>query len=491
MANAESTDAPATAWPARFGSWAARSPDQPTLCRSRREVPWVLQPPTLADVREVLREAARSRTPLWPVSRGRNWGYGSRLPARDGTVVVDLGRLDAIGDLDRASLSVRIEPGVTQAALFDYLRANAPDLAMNVTGSGRLTSVLGNALERGIGYGGERDQEVYALEVLLADGTLVAPARGRNHKSRTHPAGTSADGLFFQSNYGIVVGARVRLRRRQEAEEAVVLQGTLEGVMAALQAAYDQRLVTAPTHVAEPGRAQRLGAGLLRNLWQREPTAAEVARCFPERGAYNALVPLFGRKRVVAAAWRELKHLAPRGVRLQRADEAKLASAALWLGRAGARRQATRLRALRPLLALAWGEPSDVGLASLDGFQGGDPDGAARGAIYGNAVSAVGAAQARRTAEIVRRHWPDCAFTWILLDSRCMLTIYTLHFDGAAAEAAHAAHALLAAELGAGGFPPYRLGINQPAPADPAGLAARLKQALDPLGIIAPGRYES
>jgi 4-cresol dehydrogenase (hydroxylating) len=442
-------------------------------------------------VREVLREAARNRTPLWPVSRGCNWGYGSHLPARSGSVVLDLASLDAIGDLDRESLSVRVEPGVTQGSLFDYLRLHAPDLAFNVTGSGAGTSVLGNALERGIGYGGEKDQDVYALEVLLADGSLVGPAQGRHHRSRAHPAGLSADALFFQTNFGIVVGARVRLRVRQEAEDAVILQGAFEPLIATLKRAYDERLVAAPTHVAEPGRTQRLGFGLLRELWKRDPTAEEVARCFPERATFNALVPLHGRRAVVDAAWREMRRIAEPGVRLQRVNARTLRRAAGLLAMAGARYKAARLLALRPILALSWGEPSDAGLSVLDGLRGGTPDSCARGAIYGNAVCGAGAAQGQRAAAIVRSHWKESAFTWILTDGRSMLTIYTLHFDDAAAAQAHAANAAIVAELRSSGLPSYRLDINTSAAPGAEAVTARLKAAFDPLGLISPGRYES
>ena len=178
MGNPTLTEDLECVWPARFGSWAERAPDLRSLCRTVRSTPWRLRPPTAGDVREVLREAVRHRTPLWPVSRGCNWGYGSHLPARSGSVILDLGGLDAIGDLDRGSLSVRLEPGVTQAALFDFLRLHAPDLAFNVTGAGCGTSVIGNALERGIGYSGEKDRDVYALEVLLPDGSLSGAGRG-------------------------------------------------------------------------------------------------------------------------------------------------------------------------------------------------------------------------------------------------------------------------------------------------------------------------
>jgi 4-cresol dehydrogenase (hydroxylating) len=444
----------------------------------------------LDDVREVVREAARNGTPLWPVSRGCNWGYGSHLPARDGSVVLDLGGLGAIGGLDRPSLSVRIEPGVTQAALYEFLRSNAPDLAFNVTGSGGGTSVLGNALDRGIGYGGEKDRDLFALEVLLPDGTFIGPVEGRNHKARVHPAGTSTDALFFQSNFGVVVGARLRLRVRQEAEDVVVLRGALDPLIETLKRAYDGGLLVNPTHVAEPGRAHRLGIGLLRSLWKREPTAKEVSRCFPEQDSYNGLVAVHGRRRVVDAQWREIRRIAGKGISFQRANAATLDSAAKWLGRIGARYHAARLMALRPLLALSWGEPSDAGIAALDGYEGGDPNLASRGAIYGNAVSALGPEDARKSAAIIRRHWKDSAITWVILDNRCMIAIYTLHFDGASAPEARAANESIVAELRASGLPTYRLDINTPAAAGGENAARRLKAAFDPFAIMAPGRYE-
>jgi 4-cresol dehydrogenase (hydroxylating) flavoprotein subunit len=260
---------PECTWPKQFGAWAERSPNTRVLCGSKRSVLWRLRPPSRADLAAVLTEARTQRTALWPVSRGCNWGYGSHLPARDGAVIVDLSELKAISDFDPKTQSVRIEPGVTQGMLHDYLRSQAPGYAFNVTGAGVETSVLGNALERGIGYGGEKDRDVYALEVMLADGSVAGPVAGHTHPARNHPAGLSTDALFFQTNFGIVLSARFRLRLKQEAEDAVVLQGPLDDVIVALKRAYDARLLSEPTHVAEPGRSARLGAGLLRSLWGR------------------------------------------------------------------------------------------------------------------------------------------------------------------------------------------------------------------------------
>ena len=479
-------------WPARFGSWAERSPDHRALCRTVRTIPWRLRPPTVNDVREVLKEAASHRTPIWPISRGCNWGYGSHLPARNGSVILDLSRLDAISDLDRPSLSLRIEPGVSQTGLFKYLQLHAPDLAFNVTGAGGETSVLGNALERGIGYGGEKDRDVFAIEALLPDGTSVGPTEGRNHNARANAAGFSTDSLFIQSNFGIVLGARLRLRIRQEAEDVAILQGPFDALMITLKRAYERQLFVLPTHVGEPGRSRRVSFGLLRTLWNRDPTDDELDRCFPEQRWFVGLTPLHGRRRVVKAMWRELHRAKMPGVSLQKGSARMIDFAAKWLGRVGARYKAARLLALRPLLAFTWGEPGDAGLNSLDGYLvGSNPDHSSFGAIYGNAVSSFDPGEAQRAAGIVRARWKESAFTWILVDNRSILTIYTLHFSENQASEAHDANVAIVEELRRSGLPQYRLDISTPAAPGAEAVVNRLKGAFDPLGLIAPGRYET
>jgi 4-cresol dehydrogenase (hydroxylating) len=72
-----------------------------------------------------------------------------------------------------------------------------------------------------------------------------------------------------------------------------------------------------------------------------------------------------------------------------------------------------------------------------------------------------------------------------------MLTIYTLHFDDAEAGAAQAAGAAIVGELRASGFPQYRLDINTRGAPGADDIARRLKEALDPDGLVAPGRYET
>ena len=54
---------------------------------------------------------------LQPISCGRNWGFGSDLPAEHGAYTLDLSALNTIRSLDLKSHCVQLEPGVTQGQL--------------------------------------------------------------------------------------------------------------------------------------------------------------------------------------------------------------------------------------------------------------------------------------------------------------------------------------------------------------------------------------
>ena len=64
-----------------------------------------------------MRIANRWKVAVYPISSGRNWGYGSRVPAADGCVLLDLGRMNQIVDFNEELGYVTVEPGVTQAQL--------------------------------------------------------------------------------------------------------------------------------------------------------------------------------------------------------------------------------------------------------------------------------------------------------------------------------------------------------------------------------------
>ena len=114
----------------------------------------VISPRNVEDVQAIVRLCNEFELPLWPFSIGRNVGYGGAAPRVPGSVGLDLGRhMNRVLKVDVDGAYALVEPGVTFMDLHNYLVDNnlrknlwidVPDL-----GGG---SVLGNAIERGVGY---------------------------------------------------------------------------------------------------------------------------------------------------------------------------------------------------------------------------------------------------------------------------------------------------------------------------------------------------
>jgi len=104
-----------------------------------RNIPAALQPRSEADVAGIVRIANSRQVPLYTISTGHNWGYGSAIPVHDGCVILDLSRMDRILEMDAELGLVTIEPGVTQKQLFDYLNARNLNFFVPTTGAGPTT----------------------------------------------------------------------------------------------------------------------------------------------------------------------------------------------------------------------------------------------------------------------------------------------------------------------------------------------------------------
>jgi 4-cresol dehydrogenase (hydroxylating) len=181
----------------------------------------VVQPASAEEAACVVALAGQYRQPLHPMSRGRNWGLGSRLPARD-AVLVDLSRLDRILDIDDHRGTARVEPGVTFVQLQDALKARGLRYHVPSFGGPITASVLANALERGEGAGGAGDRfgGLFDLDVVLSSGERFrtgfarfaeTPAASAISGLHARPAGPLIDGLFSQSGLGLVLSGRVTL----------------------------------------------------------------------------------------------------------------------------------------------------------------------------------------------------------------------------------------------------------------------------------------
>jgi len=178
--------------------FASHTPDAVALPRSTRSVA------------ALLRFANRHRIPVTP--RGAGFGYvGGCVPVRGG-IVLSLARMNRIIEINPADFVAVVEPGVTTQKLQEEVERQAlfypPDPASRADSSigGNIATNAGGP--RCLKYGVTRDY-VLGLEVALADGSVVRLG-GRTHKNKTgfelHRLFVGSEGLL-----GVVTQATLKL----------------------------------------------------------------------------------------------------------------------------------------------------------------------------------------------------------------------------------------------------------------------------------------
>ncbi|MDE2566897.1 MAG: FAD-dependent oxidoreductase, partial [Burkholderiales bacterium] len=178
----------------------------------------VVYPREIEQVQALLKAAAMADTPVWPVSTGKNWGYGERSAVYEAGITMVLERMNRIVHVDETLAYAVVEPGVTYKQLNDHLKQTGSRLWADCAGTTQFASVLGNALDKGRGLTPMADHfgSLCGMDVVLPDGSLLETGGGpAGHNTVRHTykwgVGPYLDGLFAQSNLGIVVQAGVWL----------------------------------------------------------------------------------------------------------------------------------------------------------------------------------------------------------------------------------------------------------------------------------------
>jgi len=168
-------------------------------------------PHSVEEVRHILAICNKYRVPVWPISTGKNLGYGSAAPATPGQVVMDLRRMNRILEVDADLCTALVEPGVTYQQLHDHISERNLPLWLSCPAPSAIAGPLGNTVDRGIGYTpyGEHFMFSCGMEVVMADGQVLRTGMGSIPNSNTWQVfkwgyGPYLDGIFTQSNMGIV-----------------------------------------------------------------------------------------------------------------------------------------------------------------------------------------------------------------------------------------------------------------------------------------------
>lgn len=453
----------------------------------------ILQPSSLAEVQACLRIADSLAITMYPVSRGRNWGLGSRVPPRD-AVLLDLSRMDRIVDYDPQLGYLVVEPGVTFQQAADFLREQASTFFLPVIGGSPQGSLIGNVAERGEAAGpyGQRLDFIANLQAVLADGSCVHGGFGRfpdasaKHIHR-HGLGVDLGGLFAQSNLGVITQITIWLTPHPHVLRPFVGRiANRDKLSGAIDASRDLLL----HRVVEAN-----GIG----LWNSHKLNATLGG-YPWE-AMNHHTPL-DRERFPSEPW------VIGGAIYAASDDIAAATGDLVQQR------------LRPFVDdWQWYEAGDanngyVGVPSDQNVRSAywrkktglpaelDPDGDRCGLIWlCFAVPFVGDTIIKvldRIEPLIFGHGfePNIGFNGV--HGRCAHLFVSLIYDrDLAGEDARAAacHDQLVNEMQSQGHLPYRLGLLSmsslpPVRDDYDECLRKIKQALDPNGILAPGRYD-
>ncbi len=182
----------------------------------------VVTPRSVEDVQAIVRIANEFSVPLWTFGQGRNYTYGGPGPRVKGSVLVSFREMNRVLEVNDELAYALIEPGVRFFDLHDHLVAGGHKLWPSIPDLG-WGSVVGNTLEYGRGYTpyGEHPATACGFEVVLASGDVVRTGMGGMTASKTWNAypwafGPNHSGMFFQSNFGIVTKMGVWLMREPE-----------------------------------------------------------------------------------------------------------------------------------------------------------------------------------------------------------------------------------------------------------------------------------
>ena len=485
-----------------------------------------LRPADIDGIRQCLAIAAMHGVPVYPISSGRNWGYGSANPTQ-AAAILDLSRLSQITDYDQTLGTVSVQPGVTQQQLHDFLKQQGGRFWMDATGSSAACSVLGNTLERGFGHSPYSDHagQVVCMEVMLADGRIIqtglghlAGAKAANYYGSGLGPGLAA--LFLQSNFGVVTSITINLMPAPEYFQAVYFsitqQDGLAPLIEALQPLRLRGVIRSALHI---GNAYRVLSSIQQYPWAEAggvtPLPESVLRDFGRRwgfGAWNGSGALYGSRREVAEARRSIKSaLSGRVSNLRFMDDDALTWAKRlqkpyqWLTGSNLPEM---LKLIEPVHNMMKGKPTDRIIASTYWRKkmaipaDMDPDRDRCGLIWCAHVAPTKGPFAKEMTEISAKILMEYGFepgmTLTMINERCLDNVVSISYDRDVPgedQRAMACYAKLTRTLIEAGYFPYRLGsyamqlMQQYGGSEYMELLGQLKRLFDPNQLISPGRY--
>ncbi|KAJ4129622.1 hypothetical protein NW754_003904 [Fusarium falciforme] len=258
-----------------------------------------LCPGSVEEVQAILKVANQHHVTLWTCSQGKNFGYGGPAPRVSGSMVLSLQRMNRILKVNEKLAYIVVEPGVTFFDVCNYIAENDLDLWVSVPalGWGSVT------LDRGHGYtiSGDRQHFIGGLEVVLASGDILRTGQWAVPNSPSahacpNSSGPQVDGLFLQSNLGIVTKMAVALDAAPASFMDIQIHcPSIEDIAP---------LIDTLQQLDREGSCRREQQSILGPLIPE--TIASLKKKY-NMGYWRSLVSLYGPKQLVDARWSRIQ----------------------------------------------------------------------------------------------------------------------------------------------------------------------------------------
>ena len=397
---------------------------------------------------------------------------------------------------------------------------------MDATGNTQDHSLIGNLAERGSGHTPYADHFNYVsnMEVVLPNGDCVHTGLGRfdNAKSKSiyrWGLGPYLDGLFTQSNLGIITQATIWLMPAPAYHEYVYFSfrhhKDISEVVDLLRPLRLNGTIKSAIHISND---YKVISAMQPYPWDKTGGATPLSREFMDEaaktwdfGAWNGYTSLYGTWLEVASAKRQIKKQLKGKVK-------RIAFLSPWLLKLADIMQKPyqmltginlpeMLKVLKPIYHLTKGVPTDHFMGStywrkktgVPAQPNPDRDGC--GLLWCAPIAPIDGRHASTIYDIMlpvfAKHGFEPMINITLLTERALCCVISISFDRNVPgedQKALECHDQLLTELTDAGYYPYRLSthaMDKVPPAEPShsALLKTLKDALDPNGIMAPGRY--
>lgn len=474
------------------------------------------------DLQAVVLWANKHKQALWPISGGRNFGYGTALPVHHLSLIIDMTQLKGIRHIPAAQ-SVVVEPGVNQGDLEAFLAKNNLEYLVPTTGAGPNGSLIGNAMDGGYGLTPVSDHfdGLSRLVGVWGNGDAFDHSfaqMGSEDMAARWCTGTGVDyrSLLRQGNVGIVSSATLQLARKPEAACIIIVQWTHEHQFLASQDELSLLMEEIPqlTGLLSMSATRALSAlpgGPLAHAPEGPGRQEYLAKAVADRkmAAWTGLGTIYGSRASISGACRDIsRRLKKHGGRVL-CFTPFMIKALLKIQALVPASLSSKIESLGHALTLLDGQPITDFLQlayALDKSQpkpsrASNPARDGQGLLWYAPLVPLTEEGIRRYLEeiqpILLRHGFDPLMAATTRTSRvCTGTIPLLfHKTPENIARARACYAELVSTGIKLGMPPYRLGSDAMGPLvesmgeDTLNFARKMKEALDPNDVIAPGRY--